>query len=104
MPKKLNQITVQGVEKDGKVALWERHADHPDEGEAFVVNDGKSYKVAETKAVKGKILEGVLTTEIQSVEGDSEQTVERQNQERQNQTPNKLSAPESGKSEPNRRA
>lgn len=59
MADKLNIITVKGAKDDSKVVLWEKHPDHPD-GEAFVVNDGKAYKVAETAKVKQLIGFGEL--------------------------------------------
>jgi hypothetical protein len=61
MPEKLNQVTVKAKAKDNKVVLWERHPDHPDEGECFIVADGKSYTVAETAAVRRLVGEGILT-------------------------------------------
>lgn len=56
---KLDIITVKGKGDDNRVALWERDEAHPD-GEAFVVNDGKSYRVAETGMVKRLLGEGTL--------------------------------------------
>lgn len=63
--KSVRTISVKGSSKDRRVALWERNAAHPN-GEAFVVNDGKSYQVAETAAVKRLMGEGAL------VEGSAE--------------------------------
>ncbi len=65
------QVTVKGTGTDGKVILWERHADHPDNGEAFIYNNGDSYTVAETPQVRRLVSEGRL------VEGDSAQVRER---------------------------
>lgn len=45
-------IYVKGVGKpDNRVILFERDAAHPN-GEVFVVNNGRSFEVAETKAIK----------------------------------------------------
>lgn len=67
MADKLSILTVKGAGDDNKVVLWERHAEHPDKknpsdemGEAFVVNDGKARKVAETATVKRMIADGLL--------------------------------------------
>lgn len=65
MAKKLKMITVMGKfvkgEPDNRVAFWERDIAHPD-GEAFVVNDGKTYEVAETAGVKAQLGAGMLVT------------------------------------------
>jgi hypothetical protein len=72
MPEKLKTIRVKTTSTDQQVVLFERHPDHPTEKigrsaqakphEAFIVNDGKVYEVAETPRVKQLIGEGVLTT------------------------------------------
>jgi hypothetical protein len=63
MADKLKLVWVIGNEEGktdkGKVILWERHPDHPN-GEIVVVNDGRSYEVAETKAIKELIGQEVL--------------------------------------------
>lgn len=52
-------ITVKSALKDtSRVALWERHADHPG-GEIFVADD-KEHQVAETPAVVLAIKEDKL--------------------------------------------
>lgn len=58
--KKLKIVAVKGTGTDRKVVLWERHPDHPEEGEAFVCNDEIVREVAETPAVKRLIAEGLL--------------------------------------------
>lgn len=57
----------EGMEPDHKVVFWERHEQHPDKkqptdkiGEAFVVRDGKSYRVALTPKVKRALGEGSI--------------------------------------------
>jgi hypothetical protein len=72
MPEKLKTIRVKTASTDQQVVLFERHPDHPAEKvgrtaeakphEAFIVNDGKVYEVAETPSVKRLIAEGVLLT------------------------------------------
>lgn len=52
-------INVKGPGNDNKVILWERDPKHPN-GEIFVVNDGETYKVAETPDVKRRIGDGRL--------------------------------------------
>jgi hypothetical protein len=71
MADKLKTITVMATGNDGKVklgegkvVLWDKHPDHPEDGEAFVVNDGIPREVAETAAVKRGIAEGRLTTDV----------------------------------------
>ncbi len=57
---KLPLVTVVGTGSDNKVLLFERHSDHPEEGEAFLSNDGISREVAETPEVKRLLSEGRL--------------------------------------------
>lgn len=52
-------IRVKGAGDDRRVVIWERSPLHP-QGEAFVPNDGKTYTVGETAAVKRLIGEGRL--------------------------------------------
>ncbi len=65
-------IKVKSAKTDGAVVLWERNDAHPETTigrkqtlgnrprEAFVVNDGKEYEVAETALVKQLLALGVL--------------------------------------------
>jgi hypothetical protein len=78
--KKLPMISVRGAGNDRKVALWERHPQHP-EGEAFVVNEDVSREVAETPTVKRLIAEGVLvkanqTSTTSFISGEQEKETE----------------------------
>jgi hypothetical protein len=77
--KKLPVISVRGAGTDNKVVLWERHPDHPDKenegdelGEAFVTNEKKWRKVAETPEVKRLIAEGVLVKKGSKEDEDGE--------------------------------
>lgn len=51
-------ITVKSGLPTNRVALWERHPDHPG-GEVFIA-DEKEYQVAETAAVKARLKSGDL--------------------------------------------
>lgn len=51
-------ITVKSGLPDNRVALWERHPDHPG-GEIFITGPGE-YQVAETAAVKARLKSGEL--------------------------------------------
>lgn len=46
-------------QKGNPVILWEKHPDHPD-GEVFIADDGNTYSVGETAAVKELLHEGRL--------------------------------------------
>lgn len=52
-------ITVKATNTDNRVALWQRHPDHPN-GEAYVVGDGTEHQVAATQAVKRALDRGYL--------------------------------------------
>jgi len=52
-------IKVKATKTDSKVALWEKHLDHPN-GEVFVTGNGKVMKVANTVAVRDAIRRGAL--------------------------------------------
>jgi len=52
-------ITVSAARQDGRVALWERHPDHPG-GEVFVAADSGRVQVARTPAVQAALTGGRL--------------------------------------------
>lgn len=52
-------ITVEATREDGRVALWEKHPDHPD-GEVFVAGGNGRHEVARTPAVLRALAEGRL--------------------------------------------
>jgi len=52
-------ITVSAARQDGRVALWERHPDHPG-GEVFVAADSGRVRVARTPAVLAALAAGRL--------------------------------------------
>jgi len=52
-------VTVKSASRDDRVALWESNTDHPN-GEAFIVGNGKTHKVALTAAVQQRLNAGVL--------------------------------------------
>lgn len=52
-------ITVKATNTDNRVALWQRHPDHPN-GEIYIVGDGTEHQVAETQAVKQALNRGYL--------------------------------------------
>lgn len=52
-------ITVSAARQDGRVALWERHPDHPG-GEVFVAAGGGPVQAACTPAVLRALAEGAL--------------------------------------------
>lgn len=52
-------IKVKATKTENKVALWERHPDHPN-GEVFVTGNGEAVKVANTVAVRDAIRRGAL--------------------------------------------
>lgn len=52
-------LTVQAARTDGRVVLWERHAEHPG-GEVFIAGNGAAVPVARTAAVLGKLRAGEL--------------------------------------------
>lgn len=62
---KLLLIWVKGTKFNDKklkntVVLFERHPDHPNNGECFISHDGLKYQVAETARIKQLIGEGLL--------------------------------------------
>lgn len=67
---KLEIVTVKSAATDGRVALWEKHAAHPDDGEAFVSSEAP-VKVALTPEVQRLLSAGILvkveSTPLQSV-------------------------------------
>jgi len=52
-------ITVRAARQDGRVALWERHPDHP-EGEIFVASGGGPVRAARTPLVLRALADGAL--------------------------------------------
>lgn len=52
-------INVMAAKVDDKVALWERHPDHPT-GEVWIVGDGTQHEVALTLRVVSLLKSGVL--------------------------------------------
>lgn len=54
------KIYVKATNLDGRVAVWDRHADHPN-GEVFITGDGRVHEVAETPKIKRGLSSGVLT-------------------------------------------
>jgi hypothetical protein len=52
-------INVMAAKVDDKVALWERHPDHPT-GEVWIVGDGTQHEVALTPRVVSLLKSGVL--------------------------------------------
>lgn len=57
--KKVELVKVKGTGDDNRVVLFERDKSHPN-GECFIVNDGQTYEVANTKMVKQLIGESRL--------------------------------------------
>lgn len=54
----MDRIRVKSVLTDGRVALWDRHPEHPG-GEVFIA-DGEVHEVARTPAVEQRIRDGSL--------------------------------------------
>lgn len=54
-----NLMTVAATRDDGRVALWEKHPDHPD-GEVYVADGTGGCEVARTPAVLRALAEGRL--------------------------------------------
>lgn len=52
-------INVMAAKVDDRVALWERHPDHPT-GEVWIVGDGTQHEVALTPRVVSLLKSGVL--------------------------------------------
>lgn len=52
-------ISVMAAKVDDRVALWERHPDHPT-GEIWIVGDGQPHEVALTPRVVALLKDGTL--------------------------------------------
>lgn len=52
-------IVVEAAQEDGRVALWEKHPDHPG-GEVYITAGSGRHKVARTPAVLRALAEGKL--------------------------------------------